>query len=178
MFNSTNDIEVNFMKTQDSPKTNNRKKLFTVLGVVLGLCGMVAYAHHDLNTNYHYDGESYFQIDYGKESGPFLISHTSSGKYIHPSGGYTMPPENNKIVIHEGYHYACYWTFIPLSDKPGFGLIKHYSSEKFLHPLGGSTNPPNNNEIVTNWGAHEATVWSMNTGSKAIMHVGGKYWHP
>ncbi len=46
--------------------------MLAMLGVTLGLCGVAAY-DFNLKNNYVFDGSSYFEIDWSKESVPFVI---------------------------------------------------------------------------------------------------------
>jgi hypothetical protein len=50
-----------------------KKKMLAMLGVTLGLCGAAAAYDHNLKANYVFDGTSYFDIDWPKESVPFVI---------------------------------------------------------------------------------------------------------
>ena len=46
--------------------------MLALLGVTLALCGAAAY-DYNLKSNQYFDGVSYFDVDYGKESKPFLL---------------------------------------------------------------------------------------------------------
>lgn len=116
--------------------------------------------------------------NFERESEPFVIKHFTSGKFIHPLGGSTQPDNETRVVVYEGYHDACWFTWIPLHGMPGMGLIKHYSSGKFLQPLGGEAEPYDNTEIVIQDGYGQGSAWTFNTEFQTISHIGGKYWHP
>ncbi len=119
-----------------------------------------------------------FHVDWSREVGPFYIKHYTSNKYLHPLGGSQHPSDNTRVVIHNGYHDACLFSFIPIKDQPGFGLIKHWTSGKFLHPLGGRVHSPDNTAVLIHSGYHYATFWAINSQSKNILSVGGKFFHP
>ena len=85
------------------------KKSYLKYGISV-LIGAVAFAgcyQNYVNNNYYFDGQNYFQIDTANQVGPFFIRHSTSNKYIHPSGGSTNPGDNTQIIIHSGYHSAC-----------------------------------------------------------------------
>jgi hypothetical protein len=140
---------------------------------------MIGLSHYvNLHNNFYYDGTAYFALDLNKESAPFHIKHLNSGKFIHPQGGSSNPSSYTKAIINHGTMDYTQFTFVPLSDRPGFGIIKHYLSGKTLHPEGGSPNAGDNTNIIFHEGYHEGTVWSIMTSAQVIMHTSGRYWHP
>lgn len=152
--------------------------MLALLGVTLGLCGAAAY-DYNLKNNYVYDGVSYFEVDWGKESAPFLIQHASSyDMYVHPEGGHLDAWDGTYVVVADHYHDACWWTYIPIADRPGFGLIRHHSSGRFIHNEGGSSHPGGGGKLLLDGGFHYGVVWSVQTSFRHIMHGGGLYWHP
>ncbi len=151
--------------------------MLALLGLTLGLCGAAAY-DYNLKNNYYFDGVSYFEIDWSKESVPFVIQHVTSGKYVHPHGGRTDAGDGTDLVVYDGYHEACWWTYVPVSDKPGFGIIRHRTSGRLIHPHGGSYTPGSGTGVVLHHDIHYATMWSVQSKSRHIQHVGGNFWHP
>lgn len=108
-----------------SCSSNSKKSLFTMLAFVLGLCAATTNGHSHLPSNYLNNAQTSFQPNFGKESAPFLIRHVSSGNYLHPLDGSLVPKDLMELVIDEGYHPGTWYTYIPVTDYPGFGLLKH-----------------------------------------------------
>ncbi len=156
---------------------STKKKMLALLGLTLGLCGAAAY-DYNLKNNYYFDGVSYFEIDWKKQSVPFLIQHVTSGKYVHPHGGRTDAGDETELVLYDGYSDACWWVYVPVSDKPGFGVIRHKTSGRYIHPHGGSFTPGAGTGVVLYHDTRYAATWSVQSKSKHIQHVGGHFWHP
>ena len=81
--------------------------------------------------------------------------------------------------MYPGYKDTCFFTYIPVSDKPGFGLIRHNISKKAIHPYGGEFHPRDVTAVVLHPTLiHYGALWTVLGKSKAILHVGGQVWHP
>ena len=152
-----------YLPPTPKPTFSSRRNLAAVF-FTLGLCGLIGAACFvNSQSNYFHDGTALFAIDWSKETEQFYIQHFTSNKVVHPYGGNSVPGDTTDIVLHSGLADYCKFSFIPSSDKPGFGLIKHVTSGKFLHPNGGSSNPGNNNGVIVHSGFHYATLWSIQT---------------
>jgi hypothetical protein len=80
--------------------------------------------------------------------------------------------------VYPGYTDTCFFTYVPVTDKPGFGLIKHVKSGKLVHPYGGWDQPGANTKVVLHPEHKYAALWAVQGTSKAILHVAGSYWIP
>lgn len=160
------------------PKFSSAKKTLAILGVSVAICAYAGYQMNLSQSQYYYDGVSYFTLDTARESAPFLIQHVTSGKYIHPTGGKQVPDDNTVAILHGGYHNSIFFTFVPLVEKPGYGILKQVTSGKALHPQGGSTNPGDNTKLIYHSGYSGATLWTFKRSKNAFTHVGGKNVHP
>jgi len=62
----------------------------------------------------------------------YYLIHQESGKYVHPLGGQSSPPNNTKLVFHgRGTKLALKFIFTEN------GQIQHVGSGKYIHPFGG-----------------------------------------
>ena len=82
------------------------------------------------------------------------MQHVPSGKYVHPLGGSTNPPENTPLVFYRGFHRACLFKFDLQNDR-----IIHKTSGKIWHPLGGVAFPPNNQPVVLHSHRHSRATF-------------------
>lgn len=108
------------------------------------------------------------------------IFHRSSGKLVHPFGGYCNPGNDTKLVLHSAKDgpERLQVRYVPVEGAGGFGYIEHVSSGKIVHPYGGSLTPGDDTPLVYHSDRHFGALFTFNVEDEYIMHKSGKYWHP
>ena len=106
----------------------------------------------------------------------FLIKHKSSGKFIHPEGGSANPPDNTRLVVHDGIHDRMHFEFEPADGH--FGYIRHCASGKAIHPKNGELQPENNTDLLIHSSQHAACLFGMDEINNLIRHKSGVSFHP
>lgn len=108
----------------------------------------------------HFGGGGLSRLQFRFHRDPYYghfgyIEHVPSGKYVHPDGGSSSPPDQTDLVIHSGYHHGTLFKFDEVNQA-----ILHIGG-RYWHPNGGDLNPGDNTNIVLHQGVHGATKFYL-----------------
>ncbi|PHR74644.1 MAG: hypothetical protein COA67_00820 [Lutibacter sp.] len=111
-----------------------------------------------------------------KRTKKFYIKHETSGKYLHPSGGYAG--KGVDLVLFDGVKEEASF-YIEYADEGNWGYLVSSSKPSLsIHPRGSSINS-GDGSLLSFWtGKLLGSQFRINPETKTIEHKSGRYWHP
>ena len=101
----------------------------------------------------------------------FMIKHKMSGKYIHPFKSNEWIPDDDHLVLYQGYQSHMYMTFDSIDDE--WGYIRHIDSGKIFHPQGGGMTPSDQTNVVLYDDNKPWAYFALDQYNNHIVHHGG-----